>query len=137
MTTPPPSEHRDARVGEHSPSCCGHDHHHSGNAAAGHEGHTTMAPTDSRAIDPVCGMRVDPQKTQHRHSFEGRTYYFCSAGCKTKFATGPAKYLAAKDAEPAATPAQARATDPVCGMQVDPQTTPHRHPYEGRTYYFC
>jgi Cu+-exporting ATPase len=29
------------------------------------------------------------------------------------------------------------ARDPVCGMVVDPHTTPHRHPFEGRTYYFC
>jgi Cu+-exporting ATPase len=27
--------------------------------------------------------------------------------------------------------------DPVCGMTVDPHTTPHRSNYAGRTYYFC
>jgi P-type Cu+ transporter len=27
--------------------------------------------------------------------------------------------------------------DPVCGMQVDPTKTPHRHAHGGRTYYFC
>src|SRR5215204_5520627 len=27
--------------------------------------------------------------------------------------------------------------DPVCGMTVDPHTTPHRYSYGGRTYYFC
>jgi P-type Cu+ transporter len=28
-------------------------------------------------------------------------------------------------------------TDPVCGMQVDPVTTPHRHAHDGRVDYFC
>ncbi|MBZ6078793.1 heavy metal translocating P-type ATPase [Microvirga puerhi] len=27
--------------------------------------------------------------------------------------------------------------DPVCGMTVDPHTTPHRARYQGRPYYFC
>ena len=27
--------------------------------------------------------------------------------------------------------------DPVCGMIVDPHVTPHRHPHNGHTYYFC
>jgi P-type Cu+ transporter len=27
--------------------------------------------------------------------------------------------------------------DPVCGMRVDPATTPHRYAYSGRDYYFC
>jgi P-type Cu+ transporter len=29
------------------------------------------------------------------------------------------------------------ATDPVCGMEVDPAKTPHRHCHDDRTYYFC
>jgi len=44
--------------------------------------------------DPVCGMLVDPHTTPHRHQFEGRTYYFCSAGCLSKFKAEPGKYLA-------------------------------------------
>ncbi|MFN0044524.1 MAG: heavy metal translocating P-type ATPase [Alphaproteobacteria bacterium] len=27
--------------------------------------------------------------------------------------------------------------DPVCGMTVDPRTTPHRHDHAGTTHYFC
>jgi P-type Cu+ transporter len=27
--------------------------------------------------------------------------------------------------------------DPVCGMTVDPATSPHRHDYQHHTYYFC
>ena len=28
-------------------------------------------------------------------------------------------------------------TDPVCGMTVDPATTPHHYHYRDRAYYFC
>lgn len=30
-----------------------------------------------------------------------------------------------------------RVKDPVCGMMVDPHTTNHRAPYQGKPYYFC
>ena len=30
-----------------------------------------------------------------------------------------------------------RVTDPVCGMRVDPQTSPHRAEHAGHTYHFC
>jgi P-type Cu+ transporter len=44
-------------------------------------------------IDPVCGMTVDPQTSAHRHQYLGHSCYFCSTGCRTKFAADPAKYL--------------------------------------------
>ncbi len=28
-------------------------------------------------------------------------------------------------------------TDPFCGMQVDPNKTPHHSVYQGQTYHFC
>jgi len=61
---------------------------------AGHAGHD-HAPHqhDSQARDPVCGMTVDPQTTPHHHTHRGTAYHFCSAGCRTKFAANPAKYL--------------------------------------------
>src|SRR6185437_2873847 len=36
-----------------------------------------------------------------------------------------------------AAPAAGGVIDPVCGMTVDPATTPHKHAYKGETYYFC
>src|SRR6187401_1416613 len=44
--------------------------------------------------DPVCGMTVDPAKARGG-SFEhaGTTYYFCSPGCRTKFAADPDGWL--------------------------------------------
>ena len=43
--------------------------------------------------DPVCGMSVDPSSAKHRHEHDGREYVFCGAGCRSKFATDPQRYL--------------------------------------------
>ena len=57
-----------------------------------HSGHSHSA---TAAIDPVCGMTVDPATSRHRHIAHDHSYYFCSAGCRTKFAADPEKYLEA------------------------------------------
>jgi xanthine dehydrogenase accessory factor len=44
-------------------------------------------------LDPVCGMTVDVADARYRAVHEGRTYYFCSAGCLESFESEPAKYL--------------------------------------------
>jgi Cu+-exporting ATPase len=46
------------------------------------------------AIDPVCGMDVDERKATHKSDYNGKTYYFCSPGCKRSFDTDPTKYTA-------------------------------------------
>ena len=43
--------------------------------------------------DPVCGMRVDPKQTAFKSDFQGKTYYFCSAGCEKDFDKEPEKYI--------------------------------------------
>jgi len=43
--------------------------------------------------DTVCGMKIDSAKAQFKSEYEGKTYYFCSAGCKAKFDANPAQYL--------------------------------------------
>ena len=57
--------------------------------------------------DPVCGMTVTPQ-SPHTLQHEGKPVYFCSAGCKGKFAANPAKYLvtASGSGGPASVPAE-------------------------------
>ena len=39
--------------------------------------------------DPVCGMTVDPAAGKPRHEHGGRTFHFCSEGCRAKFAADP------------------------------------------------
>jgi Cu+-exporting ATPase len=55
--------------------------------------HSTHSHAAAAAIDPVCGMTVDPAKSPHRLSHAQKTYRFCSAGCRGKFAADPEKYL--------------------------------------------
>jgi xanthine dehydrogenase accessory factor len=38
------------------------------------------------AKDPVCGMMVEIATAKHVLELEGVTYYFCAAGCKSRFA---------------------------------------------------
>jgi Cu+-exporting ATPase len=53
-----------------------------------------VAQKTATAIDPVCGMTVNPAATTpHRREHQGATYHFCSAGCASKFAADPARYL--------------------------------------------
>ena len=43
--------------------------------------------------DPVCGMEVDPQSAAGKSEVQGKTYYFCSLGCKKSFDQEPQKYI--------------------------------------------
>jgi Cu+-exporting ATPase len=43
--------------------------------------------------DPVCGMHVDERRAaQTQLTFAGRTFYFCSQGCKEAFENDPYRY---------------------------------------------
>lgn len=44
-------------------------------------------------IDPVCGMEVDPETAVFKTEHNGKTYYFCSPGCKADFENNPEKFL--------------------------------------------
>lgn len=44
--------------------------------------------------DPVCGMTVDPHTAAARSEHGGKTYYFCSRGCKAAFDKDPGHYTA-------------------------------------------
>jgi Cu+-exporting ATPase len=37
-------------------------------------------------------MSVDPATATERLEYNGSTYYFCSAGCRSAFAEDPARY---------------------------------------------
>ena len=45
------------------------------------------------AIDPVCGMTVQPATAAGSYEYQGKTYYFCATSCLTKFRTDPIHYL--------------------------------------------
>jgi xanthine dehydrogenase accessory factor len=48
----------------------------------------------NQAKDPICGMTVEKSKAKHKAEFQGKTFYFCCAGCKQKFEQSPERYLA-------------------------------------------
>jgi Cu+-exporting ATPase len=95
--------------------------------------HDTAAPAEGGVLDPVCGMSVDPHTAKHRAQYHGHPYYFCSAGCKTKFTADPQKYLGKREPEPVAEGAiytcpmhpQIRQNGPgacpICGMALEPE----------------
>ena len=88
------------------------------------------------ALDPVCGMAVDPRTSLHRHVHAGKANHFCSAGCRSKFAADPGKYLTGGGANK---PPHAAAgtiytcpmhpeirqegpgSCPICGMALEPE----------------
>ena len=43
--------------------------------------------------DVVCGMQVDSAKAAGSSEYNGKTYYFCSNGCKTKFDAKPSQFV--------------------------------------------
>jgi Cu+-exporting ATPase len=88
---------------------------------AGHDHHPHALDGDAselreRQRDPVCGMRVDPRTTPYRQQHAGRPYFFCSAGCQSKFLDNPTKYLARS--EMTAPPAAPEGTIYICPMHL-------------------
>ncbi len=76
-------------MGEKKSGCCGGRHGHP--KAPQRSAHAGPSP---HAVDPVCGMTVDPGATAFHFDANGSTHHFCSAGCQAKFAADPQKYLA-------------------------------------------
>jgi Cu+-exporting ATPase len=97
-----------------------------------------VADTVLAEIDPVCGMKVLPEEAAASVQHAGRTWYFCSKGCGTKFESDPGKYDSSQAAPSVsvvpATPASAQYTCPMhpevlsvkpgacpkCGMALEP-----------------
>ena len=88
------------------------------------------------AIDPVCGMTVNPETTPHKTTHDGVHHYFCSAGCAAKFVGNPAHYHGdAPRPAPVAAPGTiwtcpmhseirqpGPGNCPICGMALEPET---------------
>ncbi len=111
----------------------------------------------TKAIDPVCGMKVDPETARGGSFTHAETvYYFCNPRCRDKFAADPALYLDKRRAEDPAPPPVPRPTPadspavyvcpmdpevrqvgpgacPKCGMALEPETPTMAE----RTEYVC
>jgi Cu+-exporting ATPase len=98
-----------------------------------HHRHDNHGVSANSAIDPVCGMTIDPQGAKNRADHGGRTYYFCCTGCRTKFVADPQKYLGGR--QPESVPEGTVYTCPmhpeirqigpgscpICGMALEPE----------------
>lgn len=102
----------------------------------------TPVPSNS-ALDPVCGMTVNPDKAKGSSGFEGKHYYFCSMKCKERFDADPQAFL--NKAQPPSHASKKQAASqhpgkytcpmcpevaadkpgpcPSCGMALDPPLT--------------
>ncbi len=122
----PSTETHPVKTEPHAGACCG-----------GGPASTTAASTSAPLKDPVCGMTVTEQSA-HQHEHGAKMYFFCRAGCKTKFAADPTRYLAPKPAAPMVGAAATIAamytcpmhpeirqdhpgTCPKCGMALEPE----------------
>lgn len=43
-------------------------------------------------VDPVCKMKLEPEKAAAKAEHGGKTYYFCSGTCHKSFMADPHKY---------------------------------------------
>jgi YHS domain-containing protein/uncharacterized membrane protein YraQ (UPF0718 family) len=90
----------------------------------------------AQAVDPVCGMPVDPARAAPGVDRDGQTLYFCSVQCRDRFVQDPNRYererAAASDSPPS--PPE---IDPVCGMTVDPGGAAGNIEYQGQRFTFC
>ena len=104
-----------------------HHHHHHGDAEHG---------AATAALDPVCGMAVDPSTAANKTDHDGAHFFFCSPHCRDKFAADPAKYVTPRsalqekhdDAIIYTCPMHPQIRQkgpgncPICGMALEPET---------------
>jgi Cu+-exporting ATPase len=104
--------------------------------------HAPATAADAVA-DPVCGMTVVPGEAAGGHAEHGgRTYWFCTPGCRERFLADPERVPGRAAPAPAAPPAPREAADeriytcpmhpevrqrgpgrcPKCGMALEPET---------------
>ncbi|WP_323394202.1 heavy metal translocating P-type ATPase [Myxococcus guangdongensis] len=97
-----------------------HRHSHPGSHSHPHPSTPPPPSEGAHAIDPVCGMRVDPSAPKGGSlEHEGRTFHFCNPKCRERFRADPARYLAPPADAPEPPPPAAPGTMYVCPM--DPE----------------
>lgn len=99
------------------------------------------AQTPTTLTDPVCGMDVDPATSGHPLVHRGASFWFCSAGCRSRFEADPDRFVGGNDADAHADISEMSAEDesaeytcpmhpevrqagpgscPICGMALEP-----------------
>ncbi|RKH05154.1 heavy metal translocating P-type ATPase [Corallococcus carmarthensis] len=90
------------------------------------------------AVDPVCGMEVDPRAPRGGSwEHEGHTWFFCGPKCRQRFQADPRHFLQPRTPPPSAAPGavyvcpmdpdvrqDAPGACPKCGMALEPEAPP-------------
>ncbi|MFY1826177.1 heavy metal translocating P-type ATPase [Myxococcus fulvus] len=129
-----------------------HRHSHPGSHSHPHPSTPPPPSEGAYAIDPVCGMKVDPSAPKGGSlEHEGQTFHFCNPKCRERFRADPARYLAppseASEPPPPAAPGTMYVCPmdpevrqdhpgacPKCGMALEPETLALP---ESRVEYVC
>ena len=108
-----------------------------------HNNHSIRGNDNKFEIDPVCGMKVDPNADKPHHEHAGYTYHFCSSGCHDKFEADPEFFVTGshKRKKKVATegtlytcPMHPEIVEdhpsdcPICGMALEPMGVPTDEP---------
>jgi YHS domain-containing protein len=100
----------------------GHMHAHQHGEEQGQE------KQEGTVVDPVCGMKIEKSEAKATYEYNGKTYYFCTDGCKEKFVQNPENYLKEETD---------KVTCPVMGHEIEKSSAAGSMEYNGKTYYFC
>jgi Cu+-exporting ATPase len=82
------------------------------------------------AVDLVCGMIVDEGSAPAKTTYKGADYHFCATYCMDVFSGEPEKFITGAKA-------WGKATDPVCGMEIDIPHAAAMSVHQGQLIYFC
>ena len=104
--------------------------------------------TSATAVDPVCGMLVEPATAAAFDDFEGVKYWFCTPGCAARFADEPTRFTgpsaSAESMGPKSVdiglsrqPQLEAVLDPVCGKSVSPTEESIYRNADGVDHWFC
>ncbi|HZM96784.1 MAG TPA: heavy metal translocating P-type ATPase [Vicinamibacterales bacterium] len=100
--------------------------------------HPSATPVEG-AVDPVCGMTIDPSDAVGHFDYKGQTYYFCAQSCLERFRENPEQFLdpGVRPASPVDFEAEytcpmhpevrqkGPGACPICGMALEPVDASH------------
>ncbi len=107
--------------------------------------------SDETVTCAMSGKTMKKSEVKATYEYNGKTYYFCSDGCKETFVKNPEKYIqnkatgehmhgqahAEKGNMHASAEEDGTVVDPVCGMKFKKSDAKATYEYNGKTYYFC
>ena len=97
----------------------------------------------SQVIKTVCGGILKEPESYPSASYRGEVVYFCTRACRRIFEQDQDAFMAGDVEHPldedelGEENMETTFKDPVCDMDVTPETAAGKSEYKGQTYYFC